>query len=159
MMLSVHAVFGQSQQLPKSSAESSKASGIPVDETISGSEFRVSSRDGKADFLGACVAAANELTETQVLVEALEKENRSVKESLETEKRAATLMQELIDTRKHESDALKVALTSKNEAIAAKDAVIDSQSKLIEALKKKKASPWRRLGDALIGAAVFAIFK
>jgi len=68
-------------------------------------------------------------------------------------------MQELIDTRRQEADALRTAVNAKNETITAKDAVIDSQTKLIEALKKKRASPWRRLGDVLIGAAVFAIFK
>jgi hypothetical protein len=130
-----------------------------VDKTVSSSEFRVSSRDDKADILGACAAAADELAKTRVLVEALERENQSVKERLETEKRTTALMQELVETRKQEADALRTALDAKNEAIIAKDAVIDSQTKLIEVLKKKKASPWRRLGEVLIGAAVFAILK
>jgi hypothetical protein len=130
-----------------------------VDKTVSSSEFRVLSRDDKADILGACAAAADELAKTRVLVEALWRENQSVKERLETEKRTTALMQELVETRKQEADALRTALDAKNEAISAKDAVIDSQTKLIEVLKKKKASPWRRLGDVLIGAAVFAILK
>jgi hypothetical protein len=99
------------------------------------------------------------LKETRVLVEALENENQLVKQRLETEKRTTALMQEMIETRRQESDALREALIAKNDAVATKDAVIDSQGKLIEALKKKKTSPWRRLGDVLIGAAVFAIFK
>jgi hypothetical protein len=68
-------------------------------------------------------------------------------------------MKELIDTRRLETDDLRAALDAKNETIAAKDAVIDSQGKLIEKLKKNKVSPWRRIGDILIGAAVFAILK
>lgn len=68
-------------------------------------------------------------------------------------------MQELIDTRRQEAEALRSALNAKNEAVAAKDVVIESQAKLIEVLKSKRTSPWRRLGDVLIGAAVFAIFK
>lgn len=158
-MLAARGAFGQSQQQQTSSAESSKNSAIPADKTVSGSKFRVSSRDGETDFLGACAATADELKETRVLVEALENENQLVKQRLETEKRTTALMQEMIETRRQESDALREALIAKNDAVATKDAVIDSQGKLIEALKKKKTSPWRRLGDVLIGAAVFAIFK
>lgn len=109
--------------------------------------------------IAACAAAADELKKTRTLVDALERENQVIKERLETEKITTALMQELIETRRQESDALRAALNSKSEAMAAKDAVIDSQTKLIETLKKKRASPWRRLGDALIGAAMFAIFK
>jgi hypothetical protein len=102
---------------------------------------------------------ADELAKTRVLVGALERENQVVKEPLETEKRTTVLMKELIHTRQQESDALRATLNAKNEAIAAKDVVIDSQDKLISTLKKNKSSPWRRIGDILIGAAVFAILK
>jgi hypothetical protein len=101
----------------------------------------------------------DELAKTRLLVDALERENRAIKERLETEKRETAIMQELIETRRQESGALRAALNAKNETVAAKDAVIDSQAKLIETLKKKRSSSWRRLGDALIGAAAFAIFK
>ena len=111
------------------------------------------------DLINSCTAAADELAKTRLLVDALERENQANKERLETEKRSTAIMQELIDTRRQEADALRTAVNAKNETITAKDAVIDSQTKLIEALKKKRASPWRRLGDVLIGAAVFAIFK
>lgn len=107
----------------------------------------------------ACAAVADELKKTRSLVDALERENGAIKERLETEKRTTAIMQELIDTRRQESEALRVALNAKNEALAAKDAVIDSQDKLIEKLKKNKSSPWRRISDMLMGAAVFAILK
>jgi len=112
-----------------------------------------------ADLIGACAATADELAKTRTLVDALGHENQAIKERLDTEKRLTETMQDLIETRRQESDALRTALSAKNEAIAAKDAVIDSQARSIATLKKKRASPWRRLGDVLIGAAVFAIFK
>lgn len=105
------------------------------------------------------MAAAVELERTRVLVATLESENNALKDRLDTEKRAAAIFTELNETRKGESEALKAAIMAKNETIAAKDAVIASQDKLIEALKAKKSSPWRRLGDVLIGATVFAILK
>ena len=101
----------------------------------------------------------DELEKTRALVDALERENKAITERLETEKRTTALMQELIDTRRQESDSLRAAVDAKNETIAAKDAVIDSQGKLIATLKKNKSSPWRRIGDILIGAAVFAVLK
>lgn len=69
------------------------------------------------------------------------------------------LLTELNETRKSETEALRTALAAKNEALTAKDAVITSQDKLIEILKRKKSSPWKRIGDVLIGAAIFAILR
>lgn len=109
--------------------------------------------------IAACAAAVDELAKMRVLVEALEKENRSVRERLETEKRMTSLMQELINTQRQEGDALRAALSSKNEAIVAKNKVIDAQGALIEALTKRKTSPWKRLGDVLIGVAVMGLIK
>lgn len=129
--------------------------GTDANGAVPSSESRVTGQG----VIAACAAAADELKKTRTLVDALERENQVIKERLETEKITTALMQELIETRRQESDALRAALNSKSEAMAAKDAVIDSQTKLIETLKKKRASPWRRLGDALIGAAMFAIFK
>ncbi len=114
---------------------------------------------GGSDLIAACNAAVDELKASRVLIEALENENRAVKERFETEKRSTAILAELNDTRKRESDALRITVTAKNETITAKDAVIASQDKLINVLKAKKPSPWRRLGDVLIGAAVFAILK
>ena len=105
------------------------------------------------------MAAAVELEKTRVLVSALESENRALNERLETEKRTTAIFTELNETRKSESEALRAAVTAKNETITAKDMVIASQDKLVAALKGKKQSPWRRIGDVLIGAAIFAILK
>ena len=67
------------------------------------------------------------------------------------------LLTELNETRKSEADALRTALTANHETIAAKDTVIAAQDKLIEALKRKKPSPWKRLGDVLIGVGIGTI--
>ena len=130
-----------------------------MDKTVPSSEFQVPSKEKDRGVIVACAAVADELKKTRSLVDALERENGAIKERLETEKRTTAIVQELIDTRRQESEALRVALNAKNEALAAKDAVIDSQDKLIEKLKKNKSSPWRRIGDMLMGAAVFAILK
>lgn len=113
----------------------------------------------RSDVVAACMATAVELEKTRVLVTALDDEKVGLKERLETEKRTTVLLTELNNTRKSEAEALKAAITAKNETIAAKDAVIERQDKLVEALKAKKPSPWRRLGDILIGAAAAMILK
>lgn len=137
------------------SVKSSESSGTRVDKKVRSSEFRVSSKQ----LIDACAATADELAKTRVLVDSLERENQAVKERLENEKITTTIMRELIDTRRQESEVLRTALNAKNDTLVAKDAVIGLQAKMIETLKKKKASPWRRLGDVLIGAAMFAILK
>src|SRR5260221_5984847 len=147
---------GQSPLQPTNSAQSSPNSGTDV-------KSRQLAKGGRqeriAAVIGACMATAVELEKTRTMVTALESENTALKERLETEKRAAAILTELNETRKAESDALRATVTAKNETIAAKDAVIVSQDKLITALKQRKSSPWRRLGDVLIGVAVFAILK
>lgn len=105
------------------------------------------------------MATAVDLEKTRVLVRELEGENRLLGERLETERRTSAFLTELNETRMSESEALRTTIAAKNESIAAKDAVIASQDKLIETLKRKKTSIWRRLGDVLIGAAAIAILK
>ncbi|CAN5485975.1 hypothetical protein BH10ACI3_BH10ACI3_23130 [soil metagenome] len=105
------------------------------------------------------MAVAVELEKTLVLVNALDAENAALNSRLGSEKQTTALLTELNATRRSEAEALRAAVTAKNETIAAKDGVIASQDKLIEALKSKKTSPWRRLGDILVGAAVIAILK
>ena len=146
-----HAAFGQSPPPQTNSVKSSKSSDMAADQLSEAPQI--------TRLIGACAAAADELAKTRSLVDALERENRATKERLETEKRTTAIMQELIDTQHQEANALRTAMNAENEVIAAKDVVIDSQGKLIETLKKKRGSPWRRLGDVLIGAALFAILK
>jgi septal ring factor EnvC (AmiA/AmiB activator) len=117
------------------------------------------SQVASAAVIGACSAAAEELKAARTLVNILENENASMKARLETEKRSNALLTELNETRRSENEALHATLAAKNETISAKDAVIVSQDKMIETVKKKKSSPWRRLGDILIGAALFAVLK
>ena len=105
------------------------------------------------------MATAVELEKTRTFAASLESENRSLTERLTTEKAATALLTELNETRRSESEALKTAVAAKNETIAAKDTVIASQDKFIETLKKKKPSPWRRIGDILIVAATIAVLK
>jgi len=111
------------------------------------------------NLIGACMATAVELEKTRALTTAIETENRLLTDRLGTERHTTALLTELNETRKSEADALRAAVATKNETILAKDAVIASQDKLVEALKKKKPSPWRRLGDILIGAAAVAILR
>ena len=111
------------------------------------------------NIINACSAAVDELAKTRLLADALELENKLLNERLETEKQHVVLLSELKATRKSENEALRTAIAAKNETIAAKDVVIVGQDKLVEALKQKKTSPWKRIGDVLLGAAVFAILK
>ena len=83
------------------------------------------------------------------MIEALERESKLISERLETEKKAAAVLQEVNRTRSSEAEALRSAVAAKNETIAAKDAVIAGQDKLVQALKNKKTSPWKRFGDVL----------
>ena len=114
---------------------------------------------GGSDPLSACMATAVELEKIRFLATSLENENRALTERLASEKQTTTILTELNETRRGESEALKNAIAAKNETIAAKDNVIASQDRLVEALKKKKPSPWRRIGDILLGAAAIAVLK
>ena len=109
--------------------------------------------------LSACAAAVEELSATRRLVEALERENELLKDRLDTEKRASSLLTDLSESRRAENEALRSAIAAKNETIVAKDAVIESQERSITALQKRKFSPWKRLGDVLIGVAAGAILR
>jgi chromosome segregation ATPase len=167
MMLSVHAAFAQSPAPQTNSASASPKSDTDANRNVQSSEFGVQSQrkstpntePGTLNLIGACAAAAEDLKATRALAAALETENGALKRQLETTKQSVDLLNELNQTRKSETDSLRETVTAKNEVIAAKDTVIASQDKLIEALKKKKSSPWKRLGDVLIGAALFAILK
>jgi septal ring factor EnvC (AmiA/AmiB activator) len=109
--------------------------------------------------LKACAAAADELKASRELIDALELENTALKSRIETEKQTTALLGELNESRKSETEALRAALAAKNEALAAKDALIASQDKMIDTLKRKKSSPWRRVADVLIGIGLTAILK
>ncbi len=105
------------------------------------------------------MAAAIDLEKSRVLVAELESENRLLNERLATEQRTTVVLTELNETRKSESEALRSTIAAKNETISAKDAVIASQDKLVDTLRRKKTSIWRRLGDVLIGAAAIAVLR
>ena len=109
--------------------------------------------------LNACSAAVDELKASRRLIELLETETALLKERLSTEKHTTSLLLELTATQKAESEALRNALNAKNETIAAKDKVIETQSKLVDALNKKKTSPWKRIGDVLIGVAAGIVLR
>ena len=103
--------------------------------------------------------AIEELNASRRLIGLLEQENALLKDRLETEGRSTSLLTELNETRRAEGDALRNVVAAKNETIFAKDAVIANQEKLIELLKAKKSSPWKRLGDVLIGVAAGALIR
>lgn len=114
---------------------------------------------GGSDIIAACAAAVDELKASRDLISALDAELASQRSRLETERRINAVLTELNETRRSESEALGRAVAAKNETIAAKDALLASQEKLIETLKAKRSSPWRRIGDILIGAAAIAVLK
>ena len=111
------------------------------------------------DLIAACSATADELRASRTLIDALEKENTALNARLTTEKQTTALLGELNETRKTETGALRSALAAKNEALTAKDNVIAAQDKLIETLKRKKSSPWKRLGDVLVGVGIGMVLK
>lgn len=114
---------------------------------------------GDKRIIEACAAAADELAAGRSLIAALDNENAALKVRLATETRTTAVLRELNETRQAEASALRSALDAKNETIAAKDAAIAAQDKLLAALRSKKPSPWRRIGDIMIGAAAVLILK
>ena len=137
--------FAQSNQPSPSSAKSSRPS--DTDAT------------SRSTVVNACSAAVGELVESRALTAALEKENTALKERLETELRITAVLAKANDARESETAALRIALAAKDETIAAKDAVIENRRQMIETLKKKSSSPFKRIADVLVGAAIFAIIK
>jgi len=109
--------------------------------------------------ISACMATAVELATMRELVSALESENHALSERLEAEKRTTALLLELNETRKAENGSLRAVVAAKNETISAQEKVITSQDKLVATLKTKKPSPLSRIGDMLLGAAIFAVLK
>lgn len=166
LMLSVPVAFGQSPAPPTSSVSSLNKSGTPVQNSI---ELRTSTVDRQAvptptppditAIINACAATADDLKKSLIYVNVLESQNKLLEQRLDTEKRATQILTELNETRRAETSALRGVIDAKNETLAAKESVIQSQDKLIATLKGKKPSPWRRLGDILIGAAVIAVLK
>jgi uncharacterized protein YicC (UPF0701 family) len=106
-----------------------------------------------------CNAAVDELKASRELIDALEKENTALATRLATEKQTTDLLTELDETRKTETEALRSALAAKNEALTAKDSAIAAQNILIETLKRKKSSPWKRIGDVLVGFGIAMVLK
>jgi len=93
------------------------------------------------------------------LADALDAENGLLKKRLETADRANEIYRELNETRKAESDALREAVKAKDETIAAQADLIKTQGQLNAKLEKKNPSLARRIGDVLLGAAIFAVLR
>jgi hypothetical protein len=141
LMSSVHAVHGQSTRAETNSAQSSRSSGTD------------------ARVFAACSAAADELKASRELTAAQDVEIGGLKEALNSERRTSALLEELDRTRKSEAEALRNAIAAKDEAIRTRDSLIATQDKLITALKNKKQSILRRVGDVLLGATVIAVIR
>jgi biotin synthase-related radical SAM superfamily protein len=157
VMSSGPALYAQSTPPPTNSAPVSRISATRVSKSDA---FTRSPETAKAVTLTrACAAAVAELEASRRLIDLLERENGLVKDRLETETRTTAILTELNESRKAESDALRTALAAKTETLAAKDEAITAQQRLIDSLKAKKSSPWKRLGDILIGAAAGMILR
>lgn len=89
----------------------------------------------------------------------LERENTLLTERLSTEKRISQMLTEMNESRRAENEVLRMAFAAQKETIAAKDALIADQKKLHAALKKSASSPWKRLGDVLIGVAAGIVLR
>ena len=109
--------------------------------------------------VNACAAAADELRQVRALVTALEKENSALRQRLDVAVRTETILVELNGARQSEAEALRLTVAAKNETIAAKDAALARQDDLVEQLRRRKTSPWKRLGDVLVGIGVAAILR
>lgn len=109
--------------------------------------------------VAACAAAVEELAKSRELLTALERENDLLHARLETEKGKSALLAELGETRKRETEALREALAARRSEAEAQNAVIAAQDDLISALRKKRRSPFARIGDVLLGAGIIAILK
>lgn len=142
---SVQNGHAQSTRTPTNSAESSKASGTAV--------------KNERGLVAACAAAAEELAASREANAALEMENAALLSRLSDEKRMNDLLTELNETRRKEADALRQTIDAKNETIAAKDAALKAQDELIAKLKGKRSSPWKRIGDILIGVGAAVLLK
>jgi len=147
-MSSVLVLCGPSKAQPPSSAQNSPPSAI-----------RVSNTESEAAAVNACSAAADELQQVRELVTALEKENSALRQRLEVAVRTETILVELNGARQSETEALRLTVAAKNETIAAKDAALARQDDLVEQLRRRKTSPWKRLGDVLVGIGVAAILR
>jgi len=109
--------------------------------------------------VGACAAAANELAETRRLVEVLEAENRLLRERLAVSKRLEDGLSALNETRDKEAATLRKAIEAGERAIREKDAAIEKQEEMIAELKRRKNSPWKKVGYILVGIAAASILK
>ncbi len=114
---------------------------------------------GIPELVNACAAAADELAATRRLTDALERENAALRERLETAARTEAILKELSETRRTENEALRDVVSAKNETIVAKDAALAKQDELVKDLKRRRSSPWKRVGDILIGVAVSSLIK
>lgn len=165
LMLSAPVAFGQSTAPPTSSVSVSTKSDIPASLNValpSAAAKQPAPAPTPPDIgniINACAATADDLKAQRAYANGLETENKLLYERLETEKRANAVLLELDSTRRDAMASLRSALEAKNETIAAKDEVIRGQDKLVTALKSKKPSLLKRIGDVAIGAAIIAILK
>jgi len=109
--------------------------------------------------IAACAAAAEELAASREAITELERQNAELASRLADEKKMNGILSELNETRRTESEALRQTIAAKNETIAAKDAAIKAQDELIAKLKNKRSSPWKRIGDILIGVGAAVLLK
>lgn len=109
--------------------------------------------------IAACAAAAEELAASREAITLLEAQRAELASRLADEKKMNGILTELNETRRAESEALRQTIAAKNETITAKDAALKAQDELIAKLKNKRSSPWKRIGDILIGVGAAVLLR
>lgn len=100
-----------------------------------------------------------ELEASRAAIAELERANDALASRLADAKRIESMLAELNETQRKEAEALRQTIAAKNETIAAKDAAIKAQDELIVKLERKRSSPWKRLGDILIGVGAGILLR
>lgn len=86
-------------------------------------------------------------------------ENRLLRERLAVSKRLEDGLSALNETRDKEAETLRRAIEAKDRIILEKNTAIVKQEEIIAELKRRKDSPWKKVGYILVGIAAASILK
>lgn len=86
-------------------------------------------------------------------------ENRLLRDRLAVSKRLEDGLSALNETRDKEAETLRRAIAAKDRIILEKNTAIVKQEEIIAELKRRKDSPWKKVGYILVGIAAASILK